>query len=167
MQQPLDFEKASADLGLQLQRLLGQAGSDLPPSLIALVCLRVSQLNGCAGSVGLYTATARTAGETGARLAALSNWRLSPLFTDRERAALDWSEAVTAAVQSRLPEDAWRRLASQLSAEELVDLMLLAARSHVPDEIRTRLCLQLTQEQIDGLTVLVTVLNTRNRCAIA
>jgi AhpD family alkylhydroperoxidase len=165
MQQSVDFEKASAELALQLKRLLEQAGSGLPPTLIALVCLRVSQLNACERAVELHTVAARAAGETEARLAALSVWARSPLFTDRERAALLLSEAVTAALQSHLPQDAWKRLARQLTPEEIVDLTLLAAHSHVPEEIRTRLTSQFTQQQIDDLTVLTTVINTHSRCA--
>ena len=167
MQQPVDAQ-VSAELLKQLQRVQERAGrSGLSPTLIALVCLRVTQLNGCARSLPVHATAARTAGETERRLAALPLWQGSPLFTDLERAALAWSEAATQAIQSRIPQTAWERLTPQLAPGELVELALATVRSEVPDELWARLTPQLTPQQIDDLTLLVTVLNTRNHCANA
>ena len=165
MQHSADIQNASAQLLQQLQEQAGRRG--LPFGLIALVGLRVTQLNGCAGFLALQTTAARAAGETERRLAALPDWQGSPLFTDLERAALEWSEAVTEAVQRRVPKEAWKRLAPQFAPGELVELALAAAQSEVPEELWARLTPQLTPQQIDDLTLLVTVLNTRNHCANA
>jgi len=166
--QRLDFRKASArheQYLLQLEHLTTL--SSLEPSLIALVSLRVSQVNGCAQLVDLYTAAARMAGQTERRLAAVACWHRSPLFTDRERAALECSEAVALVARGQFPDKTWKRLTLQLSSEEIVDLTLLAAQTHVPNELWMRLTPQLAQQEIDDLTSLVTVVNTRNRFVIA
>jgi AhpD family alkylhydroperoxidase len=165
--QPLDSQKAEVKLEqylLRLEALVARSGPE--PSVIALVCLRVSQINGCGHLVDLYTAAARTAGETEQRLTTLPVWHQSQSFSDRERAALEWSEAVTLVAQSHFPDQAWKRLTQQLSSEEIVDLTLLAAQSHVPHELWMRVTPQLTQQEIDELTLLVMVVNTRNRFAI-
>jgi len=165
---PLDFQKPSAQLErylLQLEDLATRNG--LESSLVALVSLRVAQINGCAPFVDLYTVAARTAGQTEQRLAALPAWHHSPCFTHRERAALECSEAVTLVAHSQLPDEAWERLTQQLSSEEIVDLTLLVARSHVLDELWMRLTPQLAEQEIDDLALLVTVINTRSRFARA
>jgi AhpD family alkylhydroperoxidase len=164
--QPIDFLKARANLEQYLQQLAELATrSGLGPSLIALVRLRVSQINGCAHFVDLYTTDARVAGETEQRLASLPVWHESPFFTARERAALEWSEAVTLVAQRHFSDEAWQRLTLQLSSEEILNLTLLAAQSHIPGELWRRLTPQLTQSEIDDLTLLVTIVNTRNRFA--
>lgn len=162
--QPIDVQKASAELA-QLQEQA--ARSALEPSLVALVCLRVSQISGCAVFVDLHVAAAQTAGESEQRLGALALWHHSPLFTQRERAALEWSEAVTQVAHSHIPDEAWKRLLSQLAPAEIVDLTVLAAQCRVPDELWLRLTPELTQQEIDDLTYLVTVVSTRNRLAMA
>lgn len=166
MQNSSDVQKGSAMLVQQLQRLQEQAGRrGLPATVMALVGLRVTQLNGGSRFLALHIAAAQSAGETERRLAALPGWRGSPLFTGLERAALEWTEAVTLAVQRRVSKEAWKRLIPQFAAGELVELALAAAQSEVPDELWARLGPQLTPQQIDDLTLLVTVLNTRNYCA--
>jgi alkylhydroperoxidase family enzyme len=163
---PIDHPDAAAKLATHLTRLEAQARRNgLQPCLTALVCLRVAQMDGHAALEELHTAAARAAGETQARLAALDAWPGSALFTERERAALECSEAITLAIRTFVPEEAFQRLSSQLAPEEIVDLALLAAQSHVPAEIWRRLTCRLTQAEIADLSLLVAVLNTRNRFA--
>src|SRR4051794_3612654 len=69
--------------------------SGLEPSVIELIKLRASQINGCAYCIDMHTKDARASGETEQRLYLLSAWREAPFYTDRERAALEWTEAVT------------------------------------------------------------------------
>ncbi|MGC2038823.1 carboxymuconolactone decarboxylase family protein, partial [Paraburkholderia caledonica] len=96
MQQRLDFYKAgpaAIKAMLGLEERIGK--SSIEKSLADLVRLRASQINGCAFCVDMHTADARKAGETDRRLATVVTWRETPFFTDRERAALEWTEALT------------------------------------------------------------------------
>src|SRR4029079_19107122 len=78
-----------------LQALTHETAASLEPSLLQLVEIRASQMNGRAYCIDMHTKDARAAGETEQRIYALSAWRETPFFTERERAALDWTEAVT------------------------------------------------------------------------
>jgi AhpD family alkylhydroperoxidase len=78
--------------------------SGLEPSLIELVKTRASQINGCAFCLHMHTRDARARGESEERLYLLDAWRESPLYTERERAALAWTEAVTLVAQTRVPD---------------------------------------------------------------
>ena len=126
MEQRLDFHKANPEavkaLGALEQRI---AKSALEKPLIELVRLRASQINGCAYCVDLHSADARKAGENERRLAGLTVWRETPFFSERERAALEWTEAVTLVSQTHVPDTAWERLEPHFSPEEIVDLTLL------------------------------------------
>lgn len=124
----LDFYKASpaaikAMMGLEDR--IGKSG--LEPSLIELVRLRVSQINGCAFCIDLHTADARKGGEDDRRLATLSVWRETPFFSARERAALAWTEAVTLIAQDHVPDTVWEAVHPHFSEAEIVDLTLLVA----------------------------------------
>ena len=99
----------------------------LEHSLIELVKTRASQINGCAYCLDMHTREARAAGETEARLHLLAAWQESPLYTDRERAALAWTEAVTLVATSRVPDSVYELARSQFSEEELVKLTLAIA----------------------------------------
>lgn len=126
MQQRLDFYKASPEaikamVGLE-QRI---AKSDLEKPLVELVRLRASQINGCAYCVDTHAADARKAGEDDRRLATLCVWRESPFFSERERAALAWTEALTLISQSHAPDDLWEAVRPHFSEAELTDLTLL------------------------------------------
>ncbi len=95
MEQRLDFYKANPHAikaMLALEERIGK--SDLEKSLTELVRLRASQINGCAFCVDMHTTDARKGGETDRRLATVVVWRETPFFTARERAALEWTEAV-------------------------------------------------------------------------
>ncbi len=87
---------------LGLEQYARQSGVETP--LLELVRLRASLLNGCAYCIDMHTKDARAAGETEQRLYALSAWRETPFYTPRERAALDWTEAVTEIGASHAPE---------------------------------------------------------------
>lgn len=97
------------------------AGCGLDRSLLELVATRVSQINGCAFCIDMHTQEARAAGETEQRLYALSVWRETPFFSPRERAALDWAEAVTL-VAGGVPDAVYEEARRQFAEKELVDL---------------------------------------------
>jgi len=103
------------------------ATSGLEKSLIELVKTRASQINGCAFCVHMHTKDARALGETEERLYLLSTWRESPLYTDRERAALAWTESVTLVSQTNVPDDVFEQLRGSFSDEEIVKLTMLVA----------------------------------------
>lgn len=97
----------------------------LEHSLIELVKTRASQINGCAYCVHMHTRDARAAGETEERLYLLSAWRESPLYTDRERAALAWTEALTRIADTHAPDEDYEAGRGHFSDAELVQLTLL------------------------------------------
>src|SRR5215471_1665468 len=81
--------------------------SGLEPSLLELVKMRASQMNGCAYCLDMHSKDARAAGETEQRLYTLSAWRETPFFTDRERAALLWTEALTLVSEGHVPDEVY------------------------------------------------------------
>jgi AhpD family alkylhydroperoxidase len=107
---------------LALSQYVDQCG--LEPSLRELVKIRASQLNGCAYCLEMHTREARAAGETEPRLHLLAAWAESPLYTERERAALAWTEAVTLVATSRVPDDVYATARAQFTENELVKLTL-------------------------------------------
>lgn len=108
-------------------RLLSALGeyvekSGLEPALLQLVWVRASQVNGCAYCLQLHTAEAIAAGERTERLFQLEAWAESPVFTERERAALAWTDAVTLVSQTHVPDAVFERARKVFSEKELVDL---------------------------------------------
>jgi AhpD family alkylhydroperoxidase len=101
--------------------------SGLEPSLIHLVKTRASQINGCAYCIHMHTRDARAHGESEERLYLLDAWRESPLYSDRERAALEWTEAVTLISQTHAPDAAYDEVKRHFAEGELVKLTLLIA----------------------------------------
>jgi AhpD family alkylhydroperoxidase len=101
--------------------------SGLEPSLLELMRMRSSQINGCAYCLDMHSKDARTAGETEQRLYALDAWRESPFYTDRERAALAWTEAVTLVNQGHVPDEVYELARKHFSEKEIVDLTLAVA----------------------------------------
>jgi len=99
--------------------------SGLEQSLIELVKTRASQINGCAYCIAVHTEDARKRGETEQRLYLLNAWRESPLYSDRERAALAWTEAVTLIAETHAPDDVYEQVRAQFSEEETVNLTML------------------------------------------
>ena len=98
--------------------------SGLEQSLLELVKFRASQINGCAYCIDMHTKDARAHGESEQRLYALTAWRETPFYTDRERAALAWTEAVTEVAQTHVPDDVYELARQHFSEKELVDLTL-------------------------------------------
>lgn len=122
-------------LGLEM---FVRKSSKLEPSLIELVKMRASQMNGCAFCLDMHSKDARAQGETEQRLYTLNAWRETPFFTDRERAALAWTEAVT-----------------------------LVSEDHVPDEIFEQARKHFSEEELTHLTLAIVTINGWNRFAIA
>jgi AhpD family alkylhydroperoxidase len=126
MESRLNFYKASPNALKAMRGLEDQiARSSLEKPLIELVKLRASQINGCAFCVDMHSSDARKGGETERRLAALVVWQEAPFFSDRERAALEWTEALTRVEQTHVPDEVWERVKPHFTPEELVDLTLL------------------------------------------
>ena len=96
----------------------------LEPGLLDLIKLRASEINGCAYCIDMHSKDARTGGETEQRLYSLSAWRETTYYTDRERAALAFTEAVTLIADRRMPDDVYQQAQQQFNEEELVKLML-------------------------------------------
>lgn len=121
-------------------RAIGQAisRSGLETSLTELVKLRASQINGCAFCLNMHYAEARKHGETPERIQLLCAWREAPVFTDRERAALAWTEALT-----------------------------LLTEGHVPDEVYQEACRHFSEKELAVLTSAVVMINAWNRIAVA
>lgn len=116
-------DPASGNALLTLQKHVSTCGFD--HALGELVKIRASQINGCAFCLEMHTREARAQGETEQRLHLLAAWRESPLFSDRERAALAWTEAITLIAESRAPDDVYATVRAQFSEKELVQLTLL------------------------------------------
>lgn len=99
--------------------------SGLEQSLIELVRTRASQINGCAYCINMHTQDARKHGETEERLYLLNAWREAPVYTDRERAALAWTEAVTLISETHAPDDVYEEARRHFSEAEIVNLTTL------------------------------------------
>jgi len=129
MQPRIDMNKATKSVpdGMKALMALETAikSSGLEPGLIELVKTRASQLNGCAYCLQMHTRDARAHGETEERLYLLSAWEESPLYTERERAALAWTDAVTLVAQTHVPDEVFETLREQFSDEEIAKLTLL------------------------------------------
>lgn len=107
------------------------AESGLEHSLYELVKIRASQLNGCAFCIHMHTRDARESGETEERIHLLPAWRESSLYSDRERAALGWTEALTRLSETHAPDDDWQAVRAELTDEEIVNLTLLIGAINV------------------------------------
>lgn len=101
------------------------ANSSLEASLIRLVEIRTSQINGCANCLNMHTAAARADGETEQRIYLLSAWREAPGYSERERAALGWAEALTRISEGHTHESAYEALKAEFTEEEQVKLTLM------------------------------------------
>ena len=105
---------------LNLQQEVDASGLDR--TLRELVKIRASQINGCAYCLDMHTKDARAMGETEQRIYALSAWRETPFYTDRERAALEWTETVTRVADTHVPDDGYERVREHFNESELVAL---------------------------------------------
>lgn len=125
MEQRLNFLELTPNVVramLGLHKPLSQSG--LEKSLLDLIYFRVSQINGCAFCLDMHSKDLRADGETEQRLYVLEAWRESPFYSDRERAALAWAEAVTTLTGKDVPDDVYKQARAQFSETELVNLTL-------------------------------------------
>jgi len=122
MQQRLDYQKMAPEAARAMYAL-GKylAGCGLEANLLELIKVRASQINGCAFCLDMHTKDARAAGETEQRLYALSAWRETPFYPERERPALAWTEAVTL-ISEGVSDPLFQEVRQHLSKKELVDL---------------------------------------------
>ena len=125
MEQRIDYLKVArgayhAMLGIE--KYLNECG--LEKSLLDLLKLRVSQLNGCAYCIDMHWKDLRAAGESEQRLYGLDAWEESPYYSDRERAALAWAEAVTNIQQGHVPDAVYEQVRKFFTEKELADLTL-------------------------------------------
>ena len=109
--------------------------SSLDKRLLNLVAFRVSQLNGCAYCLDMHSKDLRAEGETEQRLYSLEAWREAPYYNDRERAALEWTEAVTLVREGHVPDAVYETVRKQFSEEELIELTMAAASTGVWNRI--------------------------------
>ena len=107
---------------LGLERQVRQAGFD--HRLLDLVRMRASQINGCSYCLDMHSKDARAKGETEQRLYGLNAWRETPYYSARERAALEWTEALTLVADSHVPDEVYERVREQFPEDELVHLTL-------------------------------------------
>jgi AhpD family alkylhydroperoxidase len=107
---------------LALERQVQKAGLDA--NMLNLVRMRASQINGCSCCLDMHSKDARANGETEQRLYGLDAWRETPYYSARERAALEWTEALTLIADTRVPDDVYERVRKQFPEDELVHLSL-------------------------------------------
>ncbi|HWQ54787.1 MAG TPA: carboxymuconolactone decarboxylase family protein [Bryobacteraceae bacterium] len=127
MQPRLDGRKAAPAAYRAMSALEGyiRKSSSLEPPLLELVRMRASQINGCAYCIDMHSKDARASGETEQRLYALNAWEETPFFSDRERAALAWTEAITLIAEAKASDDQlYREVREHFTEEELVNLTL-------------------------------------------
>ncbi len=110
---------------LQLEKYL--QGCSLDSGLIHLVKMRASQINGCAYCLNMHSRDARAEGETEQRLYLLDAWHESPCYSDRERAALAWTEALTLVTEGHVPDEVYAEVKPHFSEKELIDLSFVIA----------------------------------------
>ena len=141
---------------LNLQKYVNAAPLD--HKMMELVKMRASQINGCAYCLDMHSQDARAAGETEARLHVLAAWHEAPFYTDRERAALAWTEAVTLVADTHVPEEDRRlvvhriqELKAKLEAEGLFE----EARKHF------------SEKELVDLTLAIVTINGWNRLCVA
>ncbi|WP_105381539.1 carboxymuconolactone decarboxylase family protein [Neorhizobium alkalisoli] len=125
MSAKLDPFAAAPSLMKKWMGLSVDVQSSLEWNVIELVKIRASQINGCANCINMHTAEARAKGETEQRIYLLSAWREAPCYSDRERAALGWAEALTRLSEGHTHESATEALKAQFTEEEQVKLTLM------------------------------------------
>jgi AhpD family alkylhydroperoxidase len=123
MQPRIDLNKhINSGLGKAMLALSYEAGKAIDHTLFELVKIRASQINGCAYCLDMHTKDARLAGETEQRIYGLSAWREAPFYTEKERAALEWTEAVTELTKGHVPDEVYQRVSAHFTDDELVAL---------------------------------------------
>jgi len=125
MQARMDFRKASPAADKAMSALHGFVRNcGLDHSLLELIKLRASQLNGCAHCIDMHTKELRADGESEQRVYLLNAWREAPFYSERERAALAWTEAVTLLPGHEVPDEVYDQARAHFSDEELVNLTM-------------------------------------------
>ena len=128
MKPRMNFLQAAPETVNALRTFENQVtSSGLEQSLIELVKIRASQINGCAYCINMHAQDARKHGESEQRLYLLNAWREAPAYTDRERAALAWTDAVTLISQTHAPDDVYQEVRAHFSEAETVNLTMLIA----------------------------------------
>ncbi|MHB8392173.1 MAG: carboxymuconolactone decarboxylase family protein [Acidobacteriaceae bacterium] len=125
MEPRLEYAKASPEAAkamIQLEFVVRRSGID--SHLLELIRIRASQLNGCAYCIDMHAKDARAKGETEQRIYALDAWRETPFFSDKERAALAWTEAITNIQTGHAPDAVYEELSGHFSEGEMVNLTL-------------------------------------------
>ena len=125
MKSRIDYAKAAPKVSqamFALQSVVNDSG--LEPSLLELVKMRASQVNGCAYCLDMHSKDARAAGESEQRLFLLDAWREAPFYSERERAALEWTEALTLVREGHVPDPVFERVRAHFNDEELALLSL-------------------------------------------
>jgi AhpD family alkylhydroperoxidase len=131
MTQRIDIRKyLKSDAGQAMLSLGKVNAASLEQSLLELVKVRTSQINGCAYCIDMHTKDARAIGETEQRLYALNAWREAPFFSDRERAALEWAEAITRVADTHVPDEVYDRVRGQFDEAEIVGLTVAAVATN-------------------------------------
>ena len=121
----IDFQKTNPkpmQLMLAIEGYLKECGLD--HGLLHLIKMRASQINGCAYCLDMHSKDARAAGESEQRLYALNAWEETPFFSERERAALAWTEALTLVTEGHVPDAVFDSVRAQFSDQEIVNLSL-------------------------------------------
>jgi len=127
MQPRIDYTKYAPEAlktMLGLEKYISECGLD--HGLIHLMKMRASQINGCAYCLDMHSIDARALGETEQRLYTLDAWRETPFFSDRERAALEWTEAITLVSETHVPDAVFEEVKRYFSEKEIVDLTIVA-----------------------------------------
>ena len=119
----VDFKAIQLLLGIERHI----SGSELEHKLLHLIKMRASQINGCAFCLDMHSKDARAAGETEQRLYSLDAWEECPYYSDRERAALAWTEAVTLLGDGHVPDSVYEKVRAQFNEKEIATLTLAAA----------------------------------------
>lgn len=122
MTQRLDYAKAAPELFKAMMGVETALHTALDPKLLHMVKLRASQMNGCAFCIDMHWKDARAGGEAEARLYSLYCWRESPLYDDRERAALAWTEALTNIATTHAPDGDFEAIKAHFTAQEIAAL---------------------------------------------
>jgi len=125
MQPRIEYTKHAQEAQRSLyaiERYLYSSGLD--HKLLHLIKMRASQINGCAYCIDMHSKDARAVGETEQRLYELDAWRETPFYSDKERAALEWTEAVTLVSQTHAPDDVFETLRKHFNEKEVVELTL-------------------------------------------
>lgn len=123
MKERMDYSSASPGLMKALNSLQHFVDhSSLKGSLLELIRIRASQINGCAYCIDMHTKDARAAGETEQRIYALNAWRETPFYTDRERAALEWTETLTLIATNHVSDELFERVREHFTETELTEL---------------------------------------------